>query len=101
MDKSHIHPIIKILKKELHVGEMPIVSHLAESERDPFVILISTLLSLRTKDEVTAEATDRLLALASTPEEMLRVPGTKSPGLSIRLVFTETRQKPFTMSAGN
>ncbi len=64
MDKSHIHPIIKILKKELHVGEMPIVSHLAESERDPFVILISTLLSLRTKDEVTAEATDRLLALA-------------------------------------
>lgn len=33
MDKSHIHPIIKILKKELHVGEMPIVSHLAESER--------------------------------------------------------------------
>ncbi len=77
MDKSHIHPIIKILKKELHVGEMPIVSHLAESERDPFVILISTLLSLRTKDEVTAEATDRLLALASTPEEMLRVPRDK------------------------
>ena len=77
MDKSHIHPIIKILKKELHVGEMPIVSHLAESERDPFVILISTLLSLRTKDEVTAEATDRLLALASTPEEMLKVPRDK------------------------
>jgi endonuclease-3 len=73
MEKSHIHQIIKILKKELDVGEMPIVSHLAESEHDPFVILISTLLSLRTKDEVTAEATDRLLALASTPEEMLKV----------------------------
>jgi endonuclease-3 len=77
MEKSHIHQIIKILKKELDVGEMPIVSHLAESERDPFVILISTLLSLRTKDEVTAEATDRLLALACTPEEMLRVPRDK------------------------
>jgi len=74
MEKSHIHQIIKILKKELNVGEMPIVSHLAESERDPFVVLISTLLSLRTKDEVTAVATEKLLALASTPEEMLKVP---------------------------
>ncbi|MEN6509348.1 MAG: endonuclease III [Smithella sp.] len=77
MGKSHIHQIIKILKKELNLGEMPIVSHLAESERDPFVILISTLLSLRTKDEVTAGATERLLALASTPEEMLKVPRDK------------------------
>jgi len=53
---------------------MPIVSHLAENQRDPFVILISTLLSLRTKDEVTAVATERLFELASTPEEMLKVP---------------------------
>lgn len=77
MEKLHIHQIIKILKKELNVGEMPIVSHLAESEHDPFVILISTLLSLRTKDEVTAVATERLLALSSTPEEMLKIPGDK------------------------
>ena len=77
MEDSSIHAVIKILKKELDLGEMPIVSHLAESERDPFVILISTLLSLRTKDEVTAEATDRLFALASTPEEMLKVPQAK------------------------
>lgn len=77
MEDIKINEVVKILKKELAVGEMPIVSHLAESERDPFVILISTLLSLRTKDEVTAGATDRLLALASTPEEMLRVPQDK------------------------
>lgn len=77
MEDHSIHSVIKILKKELDLGEMPIVSHLAESERDPFVILISTLLSLRTKDEVTAEATDRLFALAATPEEMLQVPQAK------------------------
>ncbi len=77
MEDIKIHSVIKILKKELDLGEMPIVSHLAESERDPFVILISTLLSLRTKDEVTAEATDRLFALAATPEEMLKVPQAK------------------------
>ena len=74
MDNTHINQVVKILKKELDLGEMPIVTHLAETQHDPFVILISTLLSLRTKDEVTAEATDRLFALASTPEEMLKVP---------------------------
>ena len=73
MQDSNIHSIVKILKRELHLGEMPIVSHLAESQRDPFVILMSTLLSLRTKDEVTALATDRLMALAKTPEDMLKV----------------------------
>ncbi len=74
MKDADINTIIKILKKELAVGTMPIVSQLAENQRDPFVILISTLLSLRTKDEVTAVATDRLFSLASTPEEMLNVP---------------------------
>ena len=73
MKDNDINTIIRILKKELDVGTMPIVSHLAENQRDPFVILISTLLSLRTKDEVTAVATDRLFELASTPEEMLKV----------------------------
>ena len=51
---DNINVVVKILKKELATGEMPIVSHLAENQRDPFMILISTLLSLRTKDEVTA-----------------------------------------------
>jgi endonuclease-3 len=74
MEENQINTVIKILKKELEVGTLPIVSHLAEDQRDPFVILISTLLSLRTKDEVTAVATERLFALASTPEEMLKVP---------------------------
>jgi endonuclease-3 len=77
MEDIKINDVIKILKKELAVGTMPIVSHLAENRRDPFVILISTLLSLRTKDEVTAVATDKLFALASTPEEMLKIPQAK------------------------
>jgi endonuclease-3 len=74
MKDTQINIVIKILKKELAVGTMPIVSHLAENQSDPFMILISTLLSLRTKDEVTAIATERLFALASSPEEMLKIP---------------------------
>jgi endonuclease III len=77
MQDNLINSVIKILKKELAVGELPIVSHLAAEERAPFVILISTLLSLRTKDEVTELATERLFKLASTPEEMLKIPANK------------------------
>nr|CBH36969.1 putative endonuclease [uncultured archaeon] len=40
--------------------------------RDPYLTLISCLLSLRTKDEVTARASKRLFALAKTPADMLQ-----------------------------
>jgi endonuclease-3 len=73
MNDRHMAEIIRLLEKELKKRELPIVSQLAHERRNPFEILISTLLSLRTKDEVTAAATERLFALASTPEEMLRL----------------------------
>jgi endonuclease III len=73
MNDRHMAEINRLLEKELEKRDIPIVSQLAEERRDPFEILISTLLSLRTKDEVTAVATERLFTLASTPEEMLRL----------------------------
>jgi endonuclease III len=73
MDDRNMAEIIRLLELELGKRELPIVTQLAEEHRGPFEILISTLLSLRTKDEVTAAATGRLFALASTPEEMLRL----------------------------
>ena len=40
---------------------------------DPFRVLVACLLSLRTKDETTGPASERLFALADTPEGMLRL----------------------------
>ncbi len=77
MQDAHINAVIKILQKELAVGTLPVVSHLAADQRDPFVIFISTLLSLRTKDETTAVATERLFQLAATPAAMLQIPAAK------------------------
>jgi endonuclease-3 len=73
MDDCHIVEIIRLLEIEQESHELPVVSRLAVDRRDPFVLLISTLLSLRTKDEVTAKATEKLFTLASTPEEMFRL----------------------------
>jgi endonuclease-3 len=73
MDDRNIGKIIRLLEEDLTQRTLPIVTKLAEEHRDPFEILISTLLSLRTKDDVTAAATERLFTLASTPEEMARL----------------------------
>jgi endonuclease-3 len=70
MRDGNIGTIISLIEEDIKKKELPIVTKLAEENRDPFKILISTLLSLRTKDEVTAIATERLFALAKTPAEM-------------------------------
>ncbi len=46
------------------------MSQIAGGRHDPFEVLVGTLISLRTRDEVTIPATRRLLALASNPAEL-------------------------------
>ena len=41
-----------------------------ERKRDPFRLLVACVISLRTKDEVTARSSARLFAVASTPQEL-------------------------------
>ena len=45
----------------------------AERSKDPYQILVSCLLSLRTKDQVTHQASHRLFQLATTPQQMVRL----------------------------
>ena len=72
MRETDIHPVIRILKREVRQWQEPIVGVVAKESRDAFRILIACLLSLRTKDRTTADASRRLFALASDPTSMLR-----------------------------
>ena len=47
--------------------------HLMDSFNDPYLVLISCILSLRTNDKTTYPATLRMLELAKTPKEMKAV----------------------------
>jgi len=69
-----IHACVRILKREILRWKEPVVGVVAKASRDPFQILISTVLSLRTKDQTTAEASARLFRLATTPTAMLAIP---------------------------
>ncbi|HPC78515.1 MAG TPA: endonuclease III, partial [bacterium] len=73
MKDRDIEKIIEILRESVKEWKQPVVTQIAERDRDPFRILISTILSLRTKDEVTSIASEKLFSLARTPEEMLRL----------------------------
>jgi endonuclease-3 len=75
MRPHHIHAVLRIVQREVRRWKEPVVGVIArESHHDPFLILISCLLSLRTKDQTTHEASNRLFALAHTPSAMLQLP---------------------------
>ncbi|MDP1948573.1 MAG: endonuclease III [Nitrospirota bacterium] len=75
MRQDQITAALRIVKREIRQWEEPVLGVVArESNRDPFRILISCLLSLRTKDKTTGEASARLYALAHQPATMLTLP---------------------------
>ncbi len=70
---SNIGKVLALLEKEYNQNRIPIITKISKQKRHPFPILIGTILSLRTKDEVTAKASQRLFEAASTPDEMLKL----------------------------
>lgn len=74
METTTFVRVLSILKKASREWNAPIVTLVAQRSQDPYQILISTLLSLRTKDETTTKASQRLFEKAKTPEEMVKLP---------------------------
>jgi endonuclease-3 len=69
-----IETIFILLKQQMIPYGTPIVSRKKQDIPDtPFVTLISCLLSLRTKDEVTAQASQRLLTNYHTPRKIVQL----------------------------
>jgi endonuclease-3 len=62
-----------VLKRQVQSLQLPWVDQMSSRERDPFKVLISCILSLRTQDKVTGEASERLFHVAQTPEAMAKL----------------------------
>ncbi|MFZ5876884.1 MAG: endonuclease III domain-containing protein [Nitrospirota bacterium] len=73
MTARHIHSVIAELRRVVRRWPTPAVGVVAHETRDPFRILVSCVLSLRTKDATTAAASARLFALATTPHALSRL----------------------------
>ncbi len=70
-----IDNIVKLLHKDFETNK---VQHsefvdFMENVRNPYLVLICCILSLRTNDKTTIKAAKNMLKLAKTPEEMIKV----------------------------
>ena len=68
-----IDRFVDVIEADYRGWNPPIITFIANRGATPFEVLVSTLLSLRTKDEVTGEAARRLFAVARTPQAMVEL----------------------------
>src|SRR3990167_6179760 len=74
VSNQNIDEVIRILKRQMKHLPDPSVTLVGKKWKDPFLVLISCILSLRTKDETTLPASERLFKLAAAPQKMLQLP---------------------------
>ena len=66
-----IGPAIRLIRREIKKHKEPVVTTYGRtSQRPAFHVLISCMLSLRTRDEQTSAASARLFAVADTPDKI-------------------------------
>ncbi|MDD5193290.1 MAG: endonuclease III [Candidatus Nanoarchaeia archaeon] len=70
---NNIESIMKILEQHFHYAERTTLNRMRKNP-NAFKILISCLLSLRTKDSTTESISERLFKIADTPERILKLP---------------------------
>ena len=67
---KNIEKIIALLKDKVKNFENPVVSKIGDIQKDPFRVLVSCILSLRTQDKTTGAVALKLFEKAYTPEKI-------------------------------
>ena len=83
VSEKSVAKLLRVLSRESAKWNAQIVALAAQQNEDPFLTLIGCILSLRTKDETTAAACERLFPKARTPEAMLAL----APKTLERLIY--------------
>jgi len=94
-DIKNIDEILKTLKQELKKYIQPVVSREKWDKivNTPFTTLVSCILSLRTKDNVTEQATYRLLRKYDTPYKLVKAPVEEIESLIYPVGFYKTKAR--------
>lgn len=91
MKPDDIHRVMAILREESRSWRTPAVTIVAEDSRSPYKVLVSCIISLRTKDKVTTQASKRLFEHAATPEAMQQLPAAEIAKLIFPAGFYRTK----------
>ena len=72
MNSADLPAVLRKLRKVTKTWRIPALTEISY-QLDPFRVLVSCLLSLRTRDEITKAASKRLFDLADTPQKILQL----------------------------
>ncbi|MDG6228929.1 MAG: endonuclease III [Candidatus Thermoplasmatota archaeon] len=94
-DTYHFNEIMTLLHQHSSTVQKPLVSREKWEviQKTPFTVLISCLLSLRTKDEVTEDASIRLLGRYDTAEKIVALSEEEIQELIYPVGFYKTKAK--------
>jgi endonuclease-3 len=85
--------VIRRLRRHAPRWNPTALAVLAERDRDPFRVLVACILSLRTQDTTTGPASERLFAVAATPEAMLKLAPRRIERLIYPVGFYRTKAR--------
>ena len=90
---KNLSQILRVLRLECRRWKAPVAGTFNVGPNAPFRVLISTILSLRTKDAVTEKASHSLLASAETPATLLNLNQKQIEKLIYPVGFYRTKAK--------
>lgn len=90
---KNLQRIITILREYYRGFSKPSVTKISLKYNKPFFVLISCILSLRTKDKTTGEASERLFKLVSGPSDIVKIPVKKLQKLIYPVGFYRVKAK--------
>ncbi|MFA4992458.1 MAG: endonuclease III [Candidatus Omnitrophota bacterium] len=92
MSASRILRTLRFIKAQIRTFVVPSVTQFSKS-KDPYRVLISCLLSLRTKDRTTIQASQRLFKIADKPESMIKLTAGRIQKLIYPVGFYRNKSK--------
>jgi len=93
MKTADIPAVTRILKREYVKRRAPVVDLVKAQTRDPFRILVATILSSRTKDQTTSAACRRLFRAVRKPNDLSRMTRKKIERAIFPVGFYRTKAK--------
>ncbi len=94
MDKGmKIEKTLKILKKESHNFKNAALTEIGHETHDAFQVLVSCIMSLRTRDTVTYPTAKKLFFAASTPRQISEMPLRRLESIIMPVNFYKTKAR--------
>ncbi len=81
----------KLLKRQTRQFNIPWIDSDSKARRDPFRVLVSCIISLRTQDRVTETSSRRLFEVAGTPQDMIKLTADRISELIYPAGFYKTK----------